>query len=223
MLVHNELERYLKPNIAHLQGFCDMIALLDDHSTDGTFAWASEQDQVDIAANRTGPFFEHEGNARNELLEWTLATEGITHVLAIDADEFIADGRKLRQPPFSRRGVWMLTMTEIWKADEDALWVRTDNQWRPRPISCFYTVDRPVGRIADRALACGREPDGVRRRGSRATHTGTDILHFGWTNESARAARYERYAVHDGGKFHRNDHLESIMWPDSKVGLERRP
>lgn len=222
MVVHNELARYLKPNIAHLQAFCDEIALLDDHSDDGTFAWASEQEKVDIA-EASSSFFDNEGMTRNELLEWTLADDTNIRLLAIDADEFVADGWKLRRLPHSRRGIWLLTMTEIWKADERALWVRMDNAWRPRPIPCLYDVNSLMGRIPDRALACGREPEGVRRRAHQAVPSGTDILHFGWVNESTRAERYERYVVHDGGKFHRNEHLESIMWPDSKVKLEKRP
>jgi len=77
--------------------------------------------------------------------------------------------------------------------------------------------------IKNVALACGREPEIVRRYVARSRPTGTQILHFGWANESLRRPRYERYVEADGGKYHRNSHLESIMFPDIDVTMEDWP
>ena len=73
----------------------------------------------------------------------------------------------------------------------------------------------------DRALACGREPMAVRTM--RAVPINATVYHFGWTNEAARAARYQRYVEHDGGRFHNRKHLDSIMLPDSQVRLKPTP
>lgn len=52
--------------------------------------------------------------------------------------------------------------------------------------------------------------------------SGVGLLHFGWANVAERAARYERYVVADNGRFHARAHLDSIMWPDDRVTVERR-
>ena len=58
-------------------------------------------------------------------------------------------------------------------------------------------------------------------KGSRgAPLLSTEIFHFGWTNQSERQIRAERYFKHDGGKFHADKHLQSILWGDDKVGLK---
>jgi len=53
--------------------------------------------------------------------------------------------------------------------------------------------------------------------------TATHILHLGWANQAARAARHQRYVEADGGRFHRSSHLDSILWPDNMVTLRGRP
>jgi hypothetical protein len=52
--------------------------------------------------------------------------------------------------------------------------------------------------------------------------TEANVLHFGWTNVQDRQARYDRYVEHDGGRFHKNSHLESIMWADDQVQVTPR-
>lgn len=227
LIVHNELSRYLKPCIMALEEFCDEIRVLDDGSDDGGPQWLMRRESVWLRANTGDKFFENEGNARNRLLDWTLASDP-THVLAIDADEFVTDGRALRQALEHNpdQPVWTLKMEEIWKADENSLWVRNDGGWRAHEIPCLWRVPEQMGsdwRISDRALACGREPEPVRQQFRRAISTGQSILHFGWTNEAARNDRYQRYVTHDGGEFHANQHIQSIMYPDSRVRLQGRP
>lgn len=227
LVVHNELSRYLHPCIEGLLEFCDAIFVLDDHSTDGTYEWLMEHPcaEVIVVKNGKGRFYDHEGELRQRLLSLTLATQP-THILAVDADEFIADGRMLRQSlkNMPMQEVWTLQMQEVWKADENALWIRADGGWRAHETTCLYRVPAqlPVDfGIANKQLASGREPVYVQHRYRASVRTGTDILHFGWANEHERRARYTRYEVADGGRFHTSNHLQSILDPDDRVRLNR--
>jgi glycosyltransferase involved in cell wall biosynthesis len=234
LIVKNELGRYLPECIGHLLEFCDQIVVLDDGSTDRTGEWlddnASGWDQIVVhhVDPEDGFFAGHEGRKRQQLLIHTLNQQP-DWVLNIDADEFVTDGKLVRdyievepQP----RQVGVLDMEEVWKADKDWIHTRMDGGWRPHPVPCLWSAKLSGMRgralqISNKALACGREPEVVRRYFGRARPTGTSILHFGWANESGRRPRYERYVEADGGRFHRNTHLDSIMWPDDKVTLAK--
>lgn len=235
VICKNELGRFLEPCIGHLLDFCDQIVILDDGSSDGTADWLYDQAEQDDRVvvqflDRSDGFFEgHEGRKRQALIDFTL-NQKPEWVLSIDADEFVANGHRLRQfcEQPQRRLVGSLVMEEIWEADIGGLRVRQDGGWRPHPIPCLWHagLDGQRGqrlRILDRALACGREPEQVRRLASRARGTGTSVMHFGWANPSQREGRYQRYVTADGGRFHRNAHLESIMWPAEKVQLGKTP
>jgi hypothetical protein len=227
---YNESGRYLRPFIEHLLEFCDEVRVLDDASSDGTVELLHEYPQVSVRSLAEREFFVHEGRFRNRLLEWTLRAEP-THVLSIDADEFVGDGSALRRSDELEGLAWTLTMEEIWKADEDSLFVRVDGGWRRRSVPILWAAP-PPGRggrmrewqVANRALACGREPIIIAQQAIRgkSRETGTSVLHFGWTCEAERRARYARYAVHDQGRFHANSHIESIMLPDDQIRMEKR-
>jgi glycosyltransferase involved in cell wall biosynthesis len=228
LVVHNELSRYLELCLDSLLDFCDEIRVLDDHSSDGTYEWLDAQGDgaISVCQNRGSSFYEHEGRVRQMLLNWTLLAEP-THIIAIDADEFVADGRMVRKSLQNEpnHDVWTLGMQEIWKADENQLYVRRDGGWRPAETTCLFRVPPELPTswgIADKQLACGREPVYVRQQFRSALRTGTEVLHFGWTNEAERRARYTRYEVADGGRFHASQHLQSILWPDNRVRLQRR-
>lgn len=204
VILDEEVERgrYLDVFLDHLHDFCDEIVVARDG-----------EDGID--------FFAHEGRARQQLLELTFAAEP-THVIAVDADEFVADGPGLRtliagSPAAS---VWPLEMLEVWELDDDGLCVRVDGGWRPHVVpACWRVPDRldASWRIRDRALACGRVPQPVDTGGQRRPVT--EILHFGWANPAERQTRYDRYATHDGGRFHASRHLESILWPCDRMQL----
>jgi glycosyltransferase involved in cell wall biosynthesis len=236
MIVHNEIDRYLEPCLASLSEFCDEIRIIDDGSTDLTAPYLAASHNPKIRAQLCGPsvFYQHEGRARQALLEWAMEGQP-THILAIDADEFVGDGLALRaaMEEGCATGVWKLAMTEVWGADEQFVSVRWDGAWKPRPIGIAFAVPpdhwtnrqtRRHWRMHDVALACGRTPLWITMAGNRtAADAVTDILHFGWACEADRADRYQRYVEHDGGQFHQNKHLESIMWGDDQVELRRVP
>lgn len=229
LVTRNELSRYLELCIASLLEFCDEIRVLDDCSDDGSLGWLGKrwkQERVFVMTTREPSFYVHEGHTRQTLLEWTLRAEP-THILAIDADEFVADGRMVRKSLQNNpsQEVWTLGMQEIWKADEEQLYVRNDGGWRTHDAPMLFRVPSEPPHswaIQDKALACGREPVYVRQQFRHALKTGTDTLHFGWTNESERRSRYTRYEIADGGRFHASQHLQSILWPDNRVRLQRR-
>ncbi len=230
LIVRNELNRYLRPCIASLLAFCDEVRVLNDHSTDGSDEWLREQDRVTVADSQVAPMFEHEGAARNALLQWTFQARP-THVLSVDADEFVTNGAAIRAACETNagRGSWSLGLEEVWKADERSLWIRQDGGWKAQERGIPILWRAPSGRQAAmgawqvpmRQLACGREPAAVRR--FRPIPSGSGLLHFGWACEADRAARYARYVEHDGGRFHNRAHLDSIMWTDRRVRLSRRP
>lgn len=229
IIVRNELGRYLELCVAALLEFCDEVRVLDDYSSDGTYEWLISGTQVargvSAIANFGEKFYEHEGRARGRLLDFTLSGNP-THVLSIDADEFVGDGRAIRAAidMDDEQPVWTLAMSEVWKADARSLWLRRDGGWRVHNAPVLWRVPKRLDttwRIKDVALACGREPMAVRAQFRHALKTGTEILHFGWANVDERQARYERYVEHDDGQFHNKRHLDSIMYPDRRVALTR--
>ncbi len=230
LIVRNELGRYLEPCVQSLLEFCDEVRVWDDCSDDGTYEWLLCQDRVAVGLEPAPSFFQHEGRARNRALRWAMDGKP-THILAVDADEFVTDGAAIRLACGNDQGpgVWSLDLEEVWKADERSLRIREDGSWnlQERGIPILWRV--PLGRIAhshrwqvlDMQLACGRAPTAVST--SRRIPSGSGLLHFGWACEADRAARYQRYVDHDGGRFHRDKHIKSIMFPDRDVKLRKRP
>jgi len=227
LVVRNELDRYLPLVVEHLRGFCDQITILDDGSTDGTLQWLHSQidGQLSVGGNPAGSFDQHEGQVRQRLLEMTLAREP-THVLAIDADEFIADGQWLRQQIEANPEIpaWTVTMTEVWEVTATAMRTRRDGAWGPYDRIHVWRVPDVIThswRIAELQLACPAVPIAALR--ARARKSGTPIYHFGWADPATRQARYDRYMSLDAGRFHARSHLESIMWPESRIVTQAVP
>lgn len=215
LIVHNELDRYLLPCVEALGSFCDEIRVWDDGSTDGTREALARYPCVEVAGTPESAFYDHEGKARQAALEWALEGKP-THVLAIDADELILEGEQLRAE-LARGEAWSLCMREVWRARDHALEIRQDGGWCEHPVSMVWRVPARMGRwqMPNRVLACGRVPAPVATL--RARFTDVAVYHFGWACKADRQARYDRYAKHDGGRFHRSSHLESILWPDIDV------
>jgi glycosyltransferase involved in cell wall biosynthesis len=100
--------------------------------------------------------------------------------------------------------------------------VRTDGGWAPREVPVVWTPPhrklsaaerwRYGWTIPARKLACGREPECVRFLEGSA-RSDVDLLHLGWSNPDERQARYDRYMKLDGGRFHADAHLRSIVEP----------
>lgn len=228
MIVRNELGRYLRPVVEHVLSWCDELRVLDDGSTDGTYEYLSELERVAVKRLSGTTWREHEGMARQELLDWTLDGQP-THVLALDADEIVPDGRKVRETlGESRAGVWTLRIVEVWQRDTFPWRIRVDGGWAPTHSPVLYRAPsskrrhaRPW-RIMRRELSSGREPMAVRTEFARghAEELPYDLLHLGWSDPSTREARARRYQELDGGRFHAGEHLDSILWPPERVRLD---
>lgn len=224
MIVKNEMGRYLPLAVDHLLTYVDEIRVLDDASSDGTFEWLEAKDGVEVMRNPGPSFFEHEGKARQYLYKWTL--QGLPdYVLAIDADEFVTDPMYLRASMEQGAPVYTLSLVEAWAVSDRGIDIRVDGLWGPRRIPILYQITRKSRnwQIAQRQLACGREPQQVIQLARRATASGSTVIHFGWANENEREARAQRYYEHDQGKFHQDRHLQSILWNDRRVRLKRLP
>lgn len=218
-IVRNEMGRYLEPWLQHLLAFCDEVRLLDDGSTDGTASLAEDFEGVYIREVFGQSFFEHESDARNELLIWTMKAQP-DYVLSIDADEFVGSPDVVLAAVRRGAPVFTLQMDEVWACSERNLSLRVDGLWGPRKCPILWRAPvqwGPEWLIPERKLACGREPKKVRETPFKIS--GSSVLHFGWTRKSEREARAERYYIHDQGKFHQDRHLQSILWPDDRVRL----
>jgi hypothetical protein len=217
MVGPGELIRYLDLCMTTLLLCCDEVVARAEENLEAD--WLAKLPGVTVV-RAEAPMFEHEGRARQQLLDATLERDP-THVLTIDADELIGDGAKLREE-VERSGAHVFTarMLEVWKAFDECLCVRVDGGWNPHPVTAVWQV--PPGahlRIADKQLASGREPTLVRQLSRRSVQLDSDVFHFGWTNVADRAARMHRYQLTDGGRFHARAHLDSIGWPDDRVEM----
>jgi len=241
-IVHNEADRYLVPWLEHLLSFCDDVILFDDHSTDDTRKIAFGYDGVTVIEN-TGPrFFANEAEARNRLLEHTYRVNA-DYVLSIDADEFIGNTDYLRSAIEGDKPVYAVTMREAWMVatttaktfgrwpndltiTDRKIGLRVDGLWGDRRTHMLWKHPGPnvrgsVWKIPNRKLACGREPLQVRR--TKPVEAGLAVYHFGWTRVAERQARADRYYEHDGGRFHADKHLQSLLDEDDVVGIDWQP
>lgn len=224
-----EVDRYLLPCLEHLSEFCEEVVLVPDGEWDTSFAWPgmfpwSLPPGVRVMHAPGVDFYAHEGAARQALLDLTLERDP-THILAIDADEFITDGMALRRAIQADPGKasWDLCMEEVWNTYPTHLDIRQDGGWAEHDVIALFapqSVPTPL-RMPDRALASGRVPQGLSAlpRGC----ADASILHMGWANTAERDKRHARYVQHDGGRYHASAHLDSIMLPDTQITLSSRP
>jgi hypothetical protein len=231
LILRNEAHRYLEPCIAHLLEFVDEVCVFDNGSTDGWEqtlrpGWGAEGSRVIVwydgaADSQMGSLFVNHAARRQRLLDLTL-TRKPTWIVAIDADEFIADGAQLRHAcETEQTDTLAVCLQEVWNAHDERLDIRQDGGWQERDVALVWRPERirPPLQIVDRGPATGRTPEALNAARSHG-HTCTALLHFGWANRAERADRHERYVVADGGRFHASAHLDSIMWPDERVAVQ---
>jgi glycosyltransferase involved in cell wall biosynthesis len=228
MPARNELGRYLRQTVTHALTYCDEVCVLDDGSTDGSREWLEAQDRVSVRTLDNPGWAREDGDehvTRQALFEHTMEGEP-THVLCIDADEFVPGGIWLNALLAGNPDVpvWTLRVVELWRSDPPA--IRVDGGWRPRAAPILYQAPQVVEgawHAHERRCACPREPVAVSQlyaaRRFRDSHI--DLLHCGWANMTPeeRLPRARRYMDFDQGEYHASEHIESILWPDEKVRL----
>ena len=210
------------PWLRHLLTFCDEVRLLDDGSPDNTSPGRVDRPESVQVSNNHGArsWSTRPGRGKRSSLDDASDPD---YVLSIDADEFVGNPNMVEKACAQGAPVYTLQMEEVWRAEKQHLRIRIDHAWRPRPCPILWRApkDREARnwKIPDVQLACGREPIQVRR--TRAVASGASVFHFGWACEADRIERAQRYFEHDGGKFHADKHLQSILWPDELVRTTR--
>jgi glycosyltransferase involved in cell wall biosynthesis len=217
MVVRNEMDRYLPRCIDELREFCDEIRVLDDGSTDGTSDYLRGTTGVYVLDNGGPPYAEDKLAASRALHEWTLVAEP-TFILAVDADEFVTDGIRLREvcaAALAERAVLGLRMVEVWDrsgAMYPGSWAaRVDDRWRPHHVPIIYHVPEDSAPMAWDDVYTGRVPRWVRE--APFVTTDIDILHLGWSNPAERRQRQFWHA----GDEHDPEHVESIARPPKLI------
>jgi hypothetical protein len=159
-------------------------------------------------------FATNEGKLRQ--LSWEFLESHITEgedwwVLAIDADEMLYETRhKLKDLVAQKRfDVLSIEFYHMWSPTH----FRVDKAWRPHGSSRLFRY-YPGGKFLDRALACGSEPTYVRQlimENKYLASTGLLMKHLSYMTDEGKSSKYERYTKIDGGAFHANAHIESIV------------
>jgi glycosyltransferase involved in cell wall biosynthesis len=87
VLARNEADKFLKPVLTRLLAVCDSVLLLDDNSTDDTYAIAKEMG-CSVKKRTKPPMWGEEASARQELWEWGVSRRKDNDWLLIcDADQ----------------------------------------------------------------------------------------------------------------------------------------
>jgi glycosyltransferase involved in cell wall biosynthesis len=219
MVARNEEPHYLKQVLNRLKDQVDDIIFTDDCSDDRT-AEIAESVGCKVQQMPEPTFATNEGKLRQaswKFLENYADEE--TWVLAIDADEELyVTGHPLKVLiENTRYSVYDVEFYHMWNEAQ----YRVDKAWAPHGSTRFFRF-MPGGHFKDRALACGSEPTYVHEminRGLYHKNSGLKMKHLSYIKDEDKQKKYDRYSAIDGGKFHANAHIQSILDPVSNVIL----
>lgn len=240
MIGRNEESHYLDQVLTRLKDQVDVITFTDDCSDDNT-AKIAESHGAKVMVMPQPTFNTHEGRLRQaswDHLERTIGNDHDWMVLAIDCDEELYETEhELSYFANGPYDVVDITFFHMWNEH----FFRIDKAWAPHGSTRLFRYF-PGGRFADRALACGSEPtyvpEMVRQFGNlrvlrfnygtqQPTTDGTLAFdfqpsgllmkHLSYIKDEDKKAKYERYASIDGGLYHANAHIESILDPNPEL------
>lgn len=219
MVARNEAANYLPQVLERLRDQVDEIVFTDDCSDDNTVEIA-ESFGAHIQVMPEPTFATHEGRLRQA--SWrhftTFAKPG-DWVLAIDADEELyVTGHPLKALMANPRySIYDIEFYHMWNPTQ----YRVDKAWAPHGSTRFFRYI-PGGSFKDRALACGSEPTYVQdliNKGLYYKQSGLKMKHLSYIKDEDKQNKYDRYSAIDGGKFHANGHIMSILDPVENVIL----
>jgi glycosyltransferase involved in cell wall biosynthesis len=216
MVARNEAENYLPQVLERLSKQVDLICFTDDCSDDDTINIARQYTDH-IFTMKEPTFVQHEGRLRQaawENLENVIGSDHDFFVLAIDADEMLYDTKHPLRSLIdqSRFDVINVSFYHMWNETQ----FRVDKAWRPNDSLRLFRY-YPFGFFSDRRLACGSEPTYVItkfKEGRYLSSSGLFMKHLSYIKDEDKRIKYERYSKLDGGEFHANAHIESIMDPN---------
>jgi hypothetical protein len=210
-----EADRFLATVLERVSDWADIVHVALDLVATDNEDMASRK-AADYVTRLSTTFVEHEGRFREEAwhqMEDVVQPELGDYIVCIDADEIIHDAAAVRKGikefPGKRLGV---TFHHMWNGTH----YRVDGQWRPH-VAYIIIPYRFQGHHADRLMASGREPTYAQNVPVHG-HPVSDILHLGYLRDEDKRMKHDRYMLLDGGKFHSNAHIQSIMMTPS---LER--
>jgi glycosyltransferase involved in cell wall biosynthesis len=213
MIGRNEESHYLSRVLARVVAQVDVITFTDDHSDDNT-AQIAKDFGAEVFVMSEPTFSTHEGRLRQaswEHLERTIDASEPWYVLAIDCDEMLYEvGKSLRDiVEMSEYDVANINFFHMWNETQ----FRHDKAWAPHGSSRLFRYFAG-GSFADRQLACGSEPTYVQSRirsGRYLADSGLMMKHLSYIKDEDKKAKFDRYMKLDGGAFHANAHILSIM------------
>jgi len=219
MLVRNEAGRFLERVLEQMRLVCDEIVVLDDASEDDT-AEICKKYGARVFQSPTSLFGINELVLRKTL--WDYATQLAGHggwILNLDADETLSRPEQLRDKIelAERNGADALgfRLYDMWDEKhyrDDAYWTAHRRFW---PLCVRYDATRNYV-WHEQPLHCGRFP---KNAVSRMADAGLDVLHWGWSRESDRLAKYKRYKEIDKGGYGIAAQYESILDPNPALRL----
>lgn len=218
MIGRNEANSYLKPVLERLSKQVDLIVFTDDASDDDTPEIA-ESYGAKVFRMPEPTFRVHEGRIREQSwqnLESVLPSQD-AFILAIDCDEQLFETRYELRDLVKQDNYWVINIEfyHMWNETQ----FRVDKAWRPHQSTRLFRY-MPDGHFLDRQLACGSEPTYVQqliRSGLYLRESGLAMKHLSYIRDEDKKAKFQRYSEIDGGAFHANDHILSIM--DSNPSL----
>jgi len=212
MIGRNESGKYLHQVLNRLRDQVDIIVFTDDCSDDDTLEIAKSYGAVTFEMSE--PTFRiNEGRLRQK--SWdnltTVVPESDCFVLAIDCDEELFETKYELRDLISQKNYDVISIEffHMWNENQ----FRIDQAWRPHPSSRLFRF-YPNGQFLDRQLACGSEPTYIQpliRNGSYLRDSGLLMKHLSYIKDEDKKDKHNRYMELDGGAFHNNAHILSIM------------
>lgn len=209
MIARNEEHRFLTEAMSCIVEMGAYAYVTDDASEDHT-AGICQDFGATVRTNERPKFWEHEGKARQEHLDWMdqFCKEG-DWILALDADETISNPEDLESVIHSaemlKSTAISLHLYEFWTPTE----YRIDGLWFGTATPRLYKW-QPGGKINDRPMGCGSEPTYV-AQASRFNQERCHLLHWGYVRPEDRERKHRAYSTRLGGHGHNTTHVDSIV------------